>query len=217
MSFTYGADRGALENRRSFLDKLGIDCRDLVCAGQIHGNRVKFAGNEDKGRGSLSDSDAIPQTDAFVTDKRNLPLAVFTADCLPVFLYDSQNRAIGLIHAGWKGTKGAVTQNAAGLMREKFNTEARFLYAGFGPCIRECCYEVGEEFNAYFTQGLTQRDERYYLDLAGINKKQLLALGVKEENIIDSKICTCCRNAEFFSYRKEGPACGRMISVTMLK
>jgi copper oxidase (laccase) domain-containing protein len=101
-------------------------------------------------------------------------------------------------------------------MQKEFNTHTEGLYVGLGPAIRSCCYEVGKEFINLFSYGLMERDGSYYLDLVGINKKQALSLGVKEENIFDSGICTSCRNEDFFSFRKEGKSCGRIMSVIML-
>jgi hypothetical protein len=103
-------------------------------------------------------------------------------------------------------------------MQEKFNTKARNLCAAFGPAIRDCCYEVGSDFSGFFPSGgLINRGGRYYLDLAGINKSGLLAQGLQEKNIFDSGICTACHTERFFSYRKEGARCGRIMSVMMLR
>jgi polyphenol oxidase len=217
MSLNYGLTQGAIDNRKYFLGCFGIDYRDLVCAKQTHSTNVRLAGKEDKGSGALSYSGAIPDTDAFITGEPNLPLAVFTADCLSVFLYDPANRAVGLVHAGWKGSRDEIVVKTVALMREKFNTKPLDLLAGFGPSIRQCCYEVGSEFRDYFTLGLQKKGGRYFLDLAGVNRKQLLDSGLREENISDHGRCTSCFNDEFFSFRKEAPDCGRMISVAMLK
>jgi YfiH family protein len=217
MSLFYGDTRESLTNRKSFLSTMDIDYRDLVCAKQIHSSCARYVKEEDKGKGALSYDSSIADTDALVTDKRNLPLAVFTADCLSIFLYDPDTPAIGLIHAGWRSTKENITDKAIQLMQGKFNTKTSRLYVGFGPAIRSCCCEVGEDFNDLFPRNTIKRNNRYYLDLAQINKRQVLDLGVEENNILDSKICTCCHNKEFFSYRKEGNTCGRLISVIMLK
>jgi len=218
MSLCYGNTQGALENRKNFLKELGVDYRNLVCAKQVHGNKARYIQEPDKGKGALSDETTIPDTDALITDKSNIPLAVFTADCLSIFLYDSHTCGIGLIHAGWRSLKENIIAKTVQLMQENFNTKAEDLYAGFGPAIRSCCYEVGGEFSDFFNpEYLIKRDNHYYLDLIGISKKQLLAQGVKDKNIFDSKICTACCNREFFSYRKEGKACGRMMSVMMLR
>ncbi|MDD5155887.1 MAG: peptidoglycan editing factor PgeF [Candidatus Omnitrophica bacterium] len=217
MSFAYGRTHDSLGNRKEFLGALGIDYRDLVCARQVHSNKATCVCEKDKGRGALSYDEAIADSDALVTGTRGLPLAVFTADCLSVFLYDAKNKSIALVHAGWRGTKENIIASTLQLMRERFATKPADLYAGFGPAIGDCCYEVGKEFPDFFTYGLQNRGARYYLDLAGINKKQLLDLGVPEVNINDSSSCTSCHNANLFSFRKEGPSCGRMMSVAMLK
>jgi YfiH family protein len=217
MSLNCADSLQSLVNRRIFLGNSGIDYRSLVCAKQAHGSRVRQVQEKDKGRGALAYDDAIDDTDAFVTDIKNLPLAVFTADCLPVFFFDSNFECIGLAHAGWRSTKEHIAAKTVNLMRDKFGCLAANIRVGFGPAIRGCCYEVGSGFNAYFKEGLANRQGRYYLDLVELNKNQLLAAGIREENIYDCGICTFCRNRDFFSYRKEGKNCGRMMSIMMLK
>lgn len=216
MSLFYGDTRESLNNRKIFLDNLGIDYRNLACAKQIHASAVRCVFEEDRGKGALSYADSLADTDGLITDKRNLPLAVFTADCLSVFLYDPKTAAIGLIHAGWRSSREKITAKTIELMKEQFNTKAKDLYIGFGPSIRICCYEVKKEFTDLFPHELTERGGHNYLDLVRINKQQVLDLGVKDERIFDSGICTSCQNEEFFSYRKEGSNCGRIISVIML-
>lgn len=216
MSLVYGDTKGALKNREYFLQGLGINYQDLVCARQVHGSCARYVRDEDKGRG-VSYGTAVADTDALVTDKKNLALAVFTADCLSIFLYDAKTPAIGLIHAGWQSTKENIAAKTLRLMQREFHTRLEDLSVGFGPAIRSCCYEVGGDFADFFPDGLTTRNNRYYLDLVGINKKQILASGAQEVNIFDSCHCTSCQNKDFFSYRKEGKNCGRMMSVIMLK
>jgi len=120
------------------------------------------------------------------------------------------------VHAGWRGTKGNITGKAINSMRERFGCRPDNLYVKFGPAIRGCCYEVGQEFKGWLSYGLIEREKGYFLDLAGINKRQVIESGIKEERIFDTKECTFCLNSEFFSFRREGPGCGRMISVMML-
>lgn len=217
MSLCYGETKSALENRQNFLEVLDIDYRNLVCGRQVHGSQVREIQKTDRGKGALSYDTALADTDALITREHHLPLAVFTADCLSIFLYDPKATAIGLVHAGWRSTRGHIVEKAIKLMQDRFRTEPGDLRANFGPAIRSCCYVVAEDFVDYFPRDLIRKDNRYYLDLAEINKKELQNLGVKEENISDCGICTSCRNQEFFSYRKEGSSSGRMISVIMLK
>ena len=216
-SLNYGDTRDSLLNRSRFLSTLGIDHRDLVCAKQVHGGHVHYARQQDRGRGAISYDSALPDTDAFVTDKKNLPLAIFTADFLSIFLYDPKAAAIGVVHAGWKSAKENIVANAILLMRDNFNSKVPDIRVTFGPAIRECCYEVGEEFHGFFPKGVISRQGRNYLNIAAVNTEQLLSSGIDRSNIIDSGICTSCQNEKFFSFRKEGESCGRLMSVAMLR
>jgi hypothetical protein len=217
MSLYYGDTSEALDNRRNFLSSLGIDYRDLICARQVHGDNVKYVTESEKGSGANAYGGSIPDVDGFITDKKNVPIAVFTADCLSVFIYDPKTPSIGMVHSGWRSSKQGIVLKAIGLMVEKFNVEPKNLYAGFGSSIRGCCYEVSKEFKGHFPGALIEKKDKFYLDLASVNKEQLLSAGLKEENIFPPQVCTFCHNDEFFSYRKEGIACGRMMSVMMLK
>jgi hypothetical protein len=217
MSLYYGETSVALDNRRNFLSSLGIDYRDLICARQIHGDSIKYVTEADKGSGANAYGGSIADVDGFITDKKNVPISIFTADCLSVFVYDPKTPSIGLVHSGWRSSKENIVSKVIKLMQEKFGAQPKDLYAGFGSSIRGCCYEVSKNFKDYFPQTLVEKNGKFYLDLAAINKGQLMAAGLKEENIFPPQVCTYCHNDEFFSYRKEGVACGRMMSVMMLK
>jgi len=216
MSLFYGNVEESLVHREKFLAELGIDYTNLVCSQQIHGNNVTYAHEKDLGRGALTYASAIENTDALITDRKNTPLAIFTADCLSVFIYDPLAPAVGLLHAGWRSAKQEIIKNTVVAMQKKFNSKASQLYVMFGPAIRSCCYEVGKEFSEFFNSGLAEKNSRFYLDLISINQKQAQDLGILEQNILDCGFCTSCRNDEFFSYRKETKDCGRMMSVMML-
>jgi hypothetical protein len=216
LSLNFGDTDGSLENRKKFLKKQGIDYTVLVCAKQVHGCVAAYACEKDKGSGALSYESAIPSTDALITNIKDIPLAILTADCLPVFLYDPLKNAIGLVHAGWRSTKEKIVANTLEMMRKHFSSDPRDIFAGFGFCIRTCCYEVGKEFIGIFDKGLSLREGKMYLDLIEVNKSQLTAFGVQGKNIFDSNICTFCKSSEYFSYRKESHSCSRMMSVMML-
>ena len=217
MSFVHGESLTALENRKAFLEASGIDAGNLVCARQIHGERIACVTASDAGRGADNVESAFADTDALITDRRRLPLAIFTADCLPVFLYDAQKQVIGLVHAGWRGTKENIIGKTVQAMMKQYHCLPDDIYAGFGPAIRSCCYQVGEEFTDVFKHGLVCRDGSSYLDLVKINREQLLRREVKRANIFDSSICTACGNDSYFSYRREGSSCGRGMAVLMIR
>ena len=217
MSLCYGEVGNSLRDCALFSEKLGINFMDLVCAKQTHSGNVRYVTELDRGRGAMAYDDAIPDTDAFITDRSGVPLAIFTADCLCVFLFDPVKRAIGLVHAGWRGTKENITFTAIKLMQKKFKTNPRDLLAGFSPAIRSCCFQVEEDFKKIFPEDVQERDGKVYLDLAGANKRQAMNTGVKSENILDYGLCTFCRIKDFYSFRVEKDLSGRMISVIMLK
>jgi copper oxidase (laccase) domain-containing protein len=102
-------------------------------------------------------------------------------------------------------------------MVSEYGSDPETMFAGFGPCMRGCCYEVGGEFAGRFSQGLLSRGGVYYLDLPAINAQQLCSAGIDPRNILDSGICTSCQHADYYSYRKDGPSCGRLLSVIMLR
>jgi YfiH family protein len=216
MSLCYGDTVGALSDRKKFLGELGIDYSRLVGAQQTHSKNVRYISEADSGKGALAYDSAIPDTDAFITDKPGIPLSVFTADCLSVFLYDPVKGAIAMVHAGWRGTQKGISSVAVESMQEKFKTKPGDLVAYFGPCIRSCCFEVEEDFRKLFPDKVIERSGRLFLDIPRVNAEQLAAAGVRKESISDCGYCTFCQNGRFFSFRKEGERAGRLISVISL-
>jgi len=205
------------KNRESFLRTIGVKPDDLVCLKQVHGKKIFLAKDTDKGQGAVDYNTAIADCDGIITREKGLPLAVFSADCLSVFMLDVRNNICAVIHAGWRGSKEKITLSAVNILKNKFFSNPEDIICGFGPCIRNCCYEVGEDFRDYFPDCIEERQGRLFLDLIKVNSQQLLSAGVLEKNISDSQICTSCQNEDFFSYRKEGQSAGRMMSVIMVK
>lgn len=155
------------------------------------------------------------EADALITRCPQTALVIRTADCLPVFLYDPVHRVIGLVHAGWKGSQKKITAKTVRKMEALFNTDPAQLHVAFGPCIRKESYQVGVEFWDYFPKHIVQREGKYYLDLIRANLDQLVLAGVEDNHIHDCGICTY-QSSDYFSYRREGAASGRMLSVFML-
>ena len=217
MSSCYGNTRGWFENRKKFLSAIGIDYRSLVCAKQVHGKSVVYVGQDHKGSGAFNYDNSVSDTDGFLTDQKNLPIAILTADCLSVFIYDPKRPAVCVLHAGWRSTEKNICGEAVRLMQEKFGSRPDRLLVGFGPSIRSCCCKMENNFKSNFPFGLINRDGNLYMDIALINSRQLIACGIQGKNIFDPKLCTYSQNQDFFSFRKEAEDAGRMISVIMLK
>jgi hypothetical protein len=199
--------------RRRALAAAGINAGNLVCPSQVHGNRIFVVARKHKGAGVVGRRTAIQDTDALVTDTREVALSVLTADCLPVFMLDTQKKAIAMVHAGWRGLHLRIISRALSVMTEVFGSSPRDILAAFGPAIGPCCYRVGNEFVSMFPSAVDRRHEGIFMDLALCARRELEACGVPADRILESRICTSCRNEEFYSYRRQGEAAGRQISV----
>lgn len=195
----------------SLTRQLGFRLPDVLTIRQVHGNKIIVAA-----RSATRRPVALEDADGILTDRRDLALAVRTADCLSVFLYDPRQEVIGLVHAGWRGTQQQIVPKAVTLMRKQWKSNPRDLQVAFGPAIHSCCYRVGASFLEYFPKETVKRKQGYFFDLPAANKNQLIGSGVSERNILDCAVCTHCET-ECFSYRREGDAAGRMISLMMLK
>ena len=204
-------------NRQEILSRLNLKVNQLVCAQQTHSDNVYIVEEKDKGKGSLNYKEAISDTDAFITKEKNIALSIFIADCLPIFIIDKKKNIIALVHAGWRSTKKSLIKKTIFVMQQAFESKPKDIDIFFGPAIRKCCYEVGEEFLDYFTRGITKKNNKIYLDLIGINSLQLKEIGILESNIFDSNICTCCQNDKFFSYRREKDLCGRQMAMVVMQ
>ncbi len=221
------------ENRRLLQAALGADCFTLALLKQIHSDVIHL----------FSASPAHSRKgDASATNRPGLLLAVQTADCVPILLVDPKKGAVAAIHAGWKGTLARIAEKAVGRLRLEFGSRPSDLLAALGPSIGPCCYEVGADFvtkfNAQFADASGYFDEprtgdepnplqwlsmmppghqppprNVYLDLPKANRAQLLAVGLRPQNIFASGLCTACRTDLFFSHRSEGALSGRLLSV----
>lgn len=145
--------------------------------------------------------------DALVTACMGVPVSVRTADCYPILLADGRNGAVAAVHAGWRGTAAQIVIRTLEEMRRLYGSEASDVYAAIGPGIGECCYEVGADVARQFGHEQAGR-----IDLAAINRRQLLDAGVAEHRIDVLGGCTKCDAPLFHSYRRDQLAAGRMVS-----
>lgn len=198
------------KDRNHLLSSAGISSDRHVSVKQVHGNRVFAVSSAERG--------SFQEADGLVTGERNLALLIRTADCAPVFLYDPEKPAIGLVHAGWRGVRRGIVGEAVRLLKEKLGSNPARILAGIGPSICAQCYEVGDEFREKFPEKfLTVQQGRLHLDLSGLIRSQLKEEGFREESVFDSSLCTACDTDRFFSARKEGIGTGRLISAIFLK
>lgn len=164
----------------------------------------------------------VKDGDALITDKPNIAIGVFTADCVPVLIYDKKNKIIAAVHSGWKGTLMQIVSKTILTMRDTYKISLDDIIVYIGPHNRSCCYEFGQEALKQFYEVDIYKELNIYingkLDLNKCIRSQLINIGLNENNIQDVKICTSCDDEyELFSYRKQKENCGRMFSFIFIR
>ena len=180
---------------------------------QVHGNNILIVGQDIKNR-DLFNSSGISNNgyDAIITDQSGIVLEVRTADCLPILIVDPKVRIIAAIHAGWRGSLLNLAEKVVMKMEGLFGTDPEDLCVGFGPSIGPCCYEVGddildpvrERYQDCMDIISNREDGKGMFNLEGFNRKELLALGIREERIFSVNICTSCHPIRLPSFRRDG-------------
>ncbi len=205
-------------NRREIAAYFGSEAY-FISALQVHGDHIHVV-DESVSQG-WTESDASLQADALVTNLSGVVLTILTADCVPLLIVDPVHRAIGAVHAGWRGTQQEIVRKTIETMGHFYGTRPSDLIVGIGPAIGGCCYEVGREVVEHFTaypEAIVARDNgKYLLDTKQINALQLEALGVPTDQIEISPVCTACEHERFFSYRADGGTEGRFMSCIMME
>lgn len=162
------------------------------------------------------------QGDFLITSRKNIALAVLTADCVPLVLIDHIHGVIAVVHAGWKGSFSGVLEKSLLTMHEKYQTKYPDIAVFFGPSARNCCYEVSLEFIKNFEQKFGETDAFFkrgnsnYFDNNLFLQKILKKYGILEQNInIEKSLCTIC-NIRYCSFRREKDQARRQITMVAL-
>ena len=213
------ASRIVRANRETLARQLGTTLEMECITDQKHTNHVIVAAREDLG---LRDKPPHMQNvDGIVTDMPDVVLTVFGGDCPSVFLADPVRRAIGLVHAGWKGTLGRIPEVAVQKMVQAFGCDPKDFVCAIGPGICQDCYEMGDEVYDLFAREWSREEAdrifarypaidpdgtpipggKYHLDLRAANRMTLLRAGIREEQITVANLCTMCNVETFYSYR----------------
>lgn len=199
------------ENRRRLAEAMQVLPEHLLFPAQTHSTNVRLVQAHTHG-------DDLTNTDALITNVPDRCICVMSADCVPILLYDPVQRAVGAVHAGWRGTVGKILSRTVEAMQSNYNTRPKNLLAGIGPSICPQVYEVGAEVLAAVREtfgnvnGLIDRENaggKGYLNLWEANRVQLLQAGVPAASIEVAGICTYQQSNDFFSARKSGNRAGR--------
>ena len=208
-------DAKSSEDMKRFSDKYGFNHDNIVYNTQVHGADVRIVESGDDFTENGKEADGL------ITNLRNTPLLIFTADCVPVVFYDIKQGVVALAHAGWRGTYGNITGEIVSIMCNKYGCKVEDVKTIIGPSISvdnyEVSYDLIEKFSALEIQGYYKEvDGKYYLDLWKLNKELLKKCGILEDNIKIIDFCTVRDNDKFFSYRLDNATSKRIGTIIQL-
>jgi len=184
---------------------LGISTDNIVCSTQVHGTNVRIVTEDDR---CWLFSPNNHQADALITSSPNVALTVFTADCVPILLHDPVKNVIGAVHAGWRSAIANITGITIEKMQKEYGCSPSDIKAAIGPCISNCCFEtdsdvadaVRDALPCFYSSCVTQKNNKYMVDLKEINRIMLSNSGVTDIEISDE--CTSCLSDKYWSHRK---------------
>ncbi len=212
-----------IENRRKLAAMLNCGLEDFVCAYQRHSANFHKVTLEDSGRGAANMDTAIQNTDALYTFEPGLLLCCFTADCVPLILYDEAAGLVGAVHSGWEGTVREITSKVLQHMIQEEHSSPKNMKIIIGPAIGQEKFEVDRDVRDRFT-ALGYADEyiyykeqtgKYHIDNRMVVKRQCELQGIPAENVFIDRTCTYT-SPDCFSYRQD-KNCGRHLSFIMKK
>lgn len=212
-SLNLGVNRGdeeanVRENYRRLCAALGVDMGKLVLCRQVHSDTVRTVTAADAGCGL--DRRADWEADALITDVPGVTLVAFGADCLTMVLYDPVRKAVGAVHAGWRGTAAGIVERAVERMCDCYGTRPEDLICALGPCIGKCCFETDQDVPNAMTATLgaaalpyltSDGNGKFHVDLRGLNALRLERAGVLPEHMDLSPDCTMCHPEKYWSHR----------------
>lgn len=194
----------------------------IIRPNQTHSSNVRII-TKDNINNPLEDTDAV------ITNLKNVALVTISADCQNIIIYDKEKEVIANIHSGWKGTLNQILSKTIELMIKEYGTNPKDLIAYISPCIQKCCFEVDEELanefqnkfnyiNNFISKGEIKDDkQKYFIDTVKINIEEMLKLGIQKNNIFTDNICTKCESNKYHSYRVDKEYAGRNCCLVALR
>lgn len=217
------------ENFIRIAESIGVEPESMVFSDQVHKTNIRLVNFVDRGKGFINPRD-YSEIDGLITNTPGVTLVTRYADCVPIFFVDPVRKAIGLSHAGWKGTVGRIGPKTVYEMNKAFGSNPEDIVSVIGPSICAGCYEVGKDVadrfkeinNIMVEDGnnpvlLNKGGGKYRLDLWEANRRLLLKAGLKHENIHISGVCTACNHEILFSHRKTGGKRGSLAAFLAIK
>jgi len=223
MALTTGPDTQATPaRRRRACEALGVSFDRLTVGEQVHGARAAIVTGSRIGCGRDTPEGRIAGADGLLTDEVDVPLMVLSADCCVFAVYDPIVRAVGVAHAGWRGSAGGIVRRLIASMNAAFACRSMRMIAAIGPCAGACCYKVREDVVSTFAAAghdtreiVRMHGGAMYLDLEKSVRLKLEECGVQASHIDAAGICTIC-SGDFYSYRGEGRMGGQFALIAGL-
>jgi YfiH family protein len=213
VSFSVGDDPADVRaNRRTIATGLGIG--PFACAGLVHGSSIALVGPDRAGAGYDDPNGVVAGADGLATRTSGLPLAITSADCLPLVLASSSEPTVVVVHAGWRGLASGILARAVAAFERALD-----IAVAVGPAIGPDHYEVGADVvdavaRAPFSRLVARRvGDRFALDLVETARATLARAGVGD--VSDTGLCTACERARFFSHRADGGRTGRQVAIAV--
>ena len=208
---------GAASARSRLCHALGLEVENFTCGEQVHGVRAVFVDEKTAGAGGRDPDSRVPETDALFTDAPGVPLAVCTADCVPVLISDGKTGAVAAVHAGWRGAVGGIVEKTIEEMGARCGADAGEMTVYTGPSIGSCCFEIQQDV-AGLLEGadagcIERRGGSMFLDLRRLVALRVEAAGVPPERIHVRPACTSCNTHMYYSYRGDRRVRGSNISL----
>lgn len=200
---------------------VGFSPEQTVFPMQRHTDIIRVVDESHRGEGLYRETAQI--CDGQITDRPGVALVTFAADCTPILLYDPVRRAIGAVHAGWRGTAQGIAARAVEAMVREFGCQPGNIRSAIGPCIGRCCFETDWDvpqamLDALGPKALTAiipKGDKFYVDNRFCNALWLQRAGVGELDI--SPDCTRCQTQRYWSHRATGGERGSQAGIIMLK
>jgi polyphenol oxidase len=222
MSFREGdEENNILQNWGRLATTFDIPLEKFLVVNQVHSDDI-FVVNPS---GDYFSSREDLNHDAIATSRTNLAICIKTADCVPVFFADRAKKIIAVVHAGWRSSALGISAKVVRLLHDIYGSFMQDIAVAIGPAIGKCCYEVDATVaNAFRKQKNHEsflfpgaKTNKWMLDLAEANRRQVMNCNIPEGNIETSGFCTSCRQDLFFSHRGSGGITGRQINFMMIK
>ncbi len=200
----------SMNNYKQFCKQIGADYKNIIKANQAHTDNVVSI--DEINTNNTIDTKIL--SDGLITNKRGIVLATTNADCILLLFFDPVKKIIANTHSGWKGTIQEISIKTVEKMINIYGCNPKDIIVCICPSIRKCHFEVGEDVKEMFykqfkklgntDEFIFNRHEKWYVDTVYINKMLLKGMGILEDNIEDSGICSVCNSNIIHSYRVEG-------------